>query len=203
MIQYPSIPHYSRAPLNEKCLAFYKFDGSNLRFEWNKKRGWHKFGTRHQLFDSNTELYGQSIPLLHEIADDILSRLSKKFHIHDRVVIFTEFFGPNSFSGIHELNDPKTLRLIDVFIFKHGRINPNLFHKMFVETNYSSPLVYDGNLNKQFIRDVQENKFNLTEGVVCKTSDWMCKIKTNDFLNKLRVSKIKDDFLNEEATCWI
>ena len=45
MEQYPHIEGSTKAPIGEPCIAFYKYDGSNLRFEWSPKKGWHKFGT--------------------------------------------------------------------------------------------------------------------------------------------------------------
>jgi len=44
MKSYPSIPgkHTNGIPLT----VFDKLDGSNIRAEWSKKRGFYKFGTR-------------------------------------------------------------------------------------------------------------------------------------------------------------
>lgn len=39
MLQYPSILGVKKMPLGHKCYAFYKYDGSNLRFEWSPKKG--------------------------------------------------------------------------------------------------------------------------------------------------------------------
>jgi hypothetical protein len=54
-------------------------------------------------------------------------------------------------------------------------------------------VVYEGNLNEEFIQAVRENKvegFDLNEGVVFKGGSdhdlWMTKIKTNHFLAKLK-----------------
>ncbi len=41
MLAYPEIPGPAKAPLGRPCIAFAKYDGSNLRFEWTPKRGWH------------------------------------------------------------------------------------------------------------------------------------------------------------------
>lgn len=57
MQQYPSILGSSKAPLGEPCIAFVKYDGSNLRWEWSPKRGWNKYGTRTQLFNETTPIY--------------------------------------------------------------------------------------------------------------------------------------------------
>lgn len=57
MEQYPSILGSAKAPLGKPCIAQYKYDGSNLRFEWNPKRGFHKYGTRRHLFDQTDPVY--------------------------------------------------------------------------------------------------------------------------------------------------
>lgn len=44
------------APWGQHCIAFDKLDGSNLRFEWNKKQGWYKFGTRNRMFDRSDKV---------------------------------------------------------------------------------------------------------------------------------------------------
>lgn len=57
MKDYPSIPGSSKAP-QLPCIAFKKYDGSNIRAEWSKKRGWYKFGTRTQLIDKTDLVFG-------------------------------------------------------------------------------------------------------------------------------------------------
>jgi hypothetical protein len=44
MKQYPEILHYSRGHFGEPVIAFEKLDGSNIRLEWQRKRGFFKFG---------------------------------------------------------------------------------------------------------------------------------------------------------------
>lgn len=63
MLQYPSIPGSAKSPLGKPCIAFVKYGGSNLRWEWSPKKGWSKFGTRRQMFDASTPLYNQAVPL--------------------------------------------------------------------------------------------------------------------------------------------
>ena len=48
-------------------------------------------------------------------------------------------------------------------------------------------------MTKGFVNDVKENKFNLVEGVVCKATKkekgnriWMTKIKTNEWMNRIK-----------------
>ena len=45
MKTYPSIARSSGQSFREfDAHVFEKIDGSNLRFEWSEKRGWHKSG---------------------------------------------------------------------------------------------------------------------------------------------------------------
>jgi len=194
MKQYPSIPgpyHKSKSPLGKPCIAFNKYDGSNLRWEWTKKRGWHKFGTRTRLFDETDEDLGEAIPLFFDryaepIEKIIVDTYGKK---HQKAIVFTEFFGKQSFAGLHRPNDPKQLILIDVNIHRKGIISPREFIKVFCNLPFSADVVYDGNFNRSFIRIVRES-LTLFEGVVAKGGEghklWMTKVKTNHYKELLK-----------------
>jgi hypothetical protein len=56
----PSIP---REFSEFEAYVFDKLDGSNLRFEWKRKGGWYKYGTRHRLFDATDPGFGSAIEL--------------------------------------------------------------------------------------------------------------------------------------------
>lgn len=185
MEQYPSIEGSGKAPLGEPCIAFYKYDGSNLRWEWNPKKGWFKFGTRTQLFDKNTELFNEAIPIFMKMGDEIVRRVKSVERQPQRITAFTEFFGPSSFTGAHVAGEPKELRLFDVYLFKRGLMKPRQFVKVFGDLPYSAEVVYDGNLNKQFIEDVRDGRYPVWEGVVAKGDDFMVKIKTKAYFAKL------------------
>ena len=187
MKQYPEIQGSSKAPLGKPCIAFYKYDGSNLRWEWTPKRGWYKFGTRTQLFDRTDPLYGQAIPIfLNTMGDEIVRRSRNLERGVQRVIVFTEFFGDQTFAGKHVENDPTfKLRLIDANLFKRGLMKPRLFVKTFGELPWCAQVIYDGNLNKQFISDVRNGLYPVWEGVVAKGEDFMVKIKTNAYMQKL------------------
>ena len=70
MKEYPSIlsAHELLARsgdyLGRPFVAFDKLDGSNIRAEWDRKRGWHRFGSRRRLLDASQPLLGQAIPLI-------------------------------------------------------------------------------------------------------------------------------------------
>ena len=49
MKSYRSIPFANKIPENETFYVFDKLDGSNIRAEWNPKKGFYKFGSRSQL----------------------------------------------------------------------------------------------------------------------------------------------------------
>ena len=190
MKQYPEIQGPSKAPRKD-CIAFYKYDGSNLRWEWSKKRGWYKFGTRHRLFDESDPLYGQAIPIFTEqLAPEIERVLKDEYRKFDRVIVFTEFFGPSSFAGQHLEQEPKELKLFDVNIHKKGLISPRDFVKEFGHLSFAAEVVYEGKLNDSFVNDVREGRYSVDEGVVCKGGSghklWMAKIKTNAYRERLR-----------------
>ena len=41
-------------------------------------------------------------------------------------------------------------------------------------------------MSHEFIQDVRNGKCTVYEGVVCKGDDWVAKIKTIEYLNRLR-----------------
>jgi len=191
MYRYPEIKGPSKAP-HDRCIAFEKLDGSNMRFEWNPKRSWYKFGSRSQLIDKNYPILGQAIELFREEYADIMDvtfRREKKFRNIQGATAFAEFFGPNSFAGQHVEEDPKELVLFDLHIYKKGIMAPAEFVENFGFLRIPK-IVYQGVLNESFIRDVRAGKYPVREGVVCKGGSghklWMRKVKTKAYLEKLK-----------------
>jgi hypothetical protein len=194
MIQYPSIVGSREAPLDQPCFAFYKYDGQNLRWEWSKKKGWWKYGTRTTLFDESSPEFAPAIPLfMDRLAGPIESVLYRKYrHVQlNTVTVFTEWYGDKSIAGIHQPDDPKKLRLFDVVINDEW-VPPRLFVKHFGHLDDTAEVVYRGPLTQEFITSVQEGTFDtpLFEGVVCKGEDqgeiYRCKIKTNAYREELK-----------------
>jgi hypothetical protein len=192
MEQYPSIVGSSKAP-KDSCIAFYKYDGSNLRFEWTKKAGWHKFGTRNRLFDETDEVFGEAIGIFHrDLAEPLVEIFKKEYRNIDKVTVFCEFFGDSSFAGQHKPDEEHRLVLIDVKPHKKGYISPREFVNIYCKKlgNLAAQVVYEGNLNAEFIDDVRNGKYNVFEGVVCKGGSdhklWRCKIKTKAYLEELK-----------------
>lgn len=198
MKQYPSIQGMNKAP-QLPCIAFYKYDGSNLRFEWNPKRGWWKQGTRTRLFDETDEQFGDAIHLFHSTWADRLDkrfRANKKLRGVKEITCFFEYFGPNSFAGQHEPEDPKQLVLIDVSVHKKGMLDASTFLDWFGDMEGCALVVYKGNLNTALKNAVVNNELYgddhipLNEGIVCKGGSghrtWMAKIKTADWIRRLK-----------------
>jgi len=201
MKQYPEIMGPRKAP-HASCIAFEKYDGSNLRFEWSKKQGWYKFGTRRRLFDETDESFGPAISLfMDSIANELdhIFRQHKHFRNRDQCVVFCEYFGPQSFAGLHDPNDTMTLRIIDVAIHKKGIILPKDFLKLFNGLPIAR-MVYQGNFGPQLVKDVMDGKYNVEEGIVAKGVKpgsknpqhrfWMAKVKTRTWMEKLKEKAI-------------
>jgi hypothetical protein len=190
MKTYPTI---SRDIIKGKPFyCFDKLDGSNIRAEWDRKKFFWKFGTRHRLLDETDQILGKSINL-------IKSHYEKNLHdifIKERqtnVVCFFEFFGENSFAGNHNETDDHKVLLIDVSFYKKGILDPREFIKLFSNVETAN-LLYNGNVNEPFILDVKNGSLkDMTfEGVVCKSilsnkkPPVMFKIKNNAWIQKLK-----------------
>ncbi len=196
MKQYLSIQGPNKAP-REYCIAFYKHDGSCIRAEWTRKRSWDKFASRKVLMDGTHPL-GDAIQILLDTYGDDLEKIFKKhkfFRNCQKVTVFSEYFGPNSFAGWHDPNDKKEIMLFDVNIDKKGIMSPRDFIKIFGHLKIPE-IIYEGNFNESFIQDVKNGKYDLEEGVVAKGNLphgkhphnlWMAKIKTRAWIDKLKV----------------
>ena len=186
MLSYPSIPRWQDTKIGQPCLAFNKYDGSNIRVEWSPKRGWYKYGTRNHLFDATNAPYNQAIPLFQPMGEEITKIVCEHYGKTERIVAFTEFFGPSSFAGTHDMDEPKQLVLFDVSVYKKGFIPPRNFVKMFGHLPYTAKVVYDGKMNHEFVEAVRHGQYPVYEGVVCKGDGWNAKIKTHEFINRLK-----------------
>lgn len=197
MKKYPRIYHYKKAPIGEYCYAFDKLDGSNVRIEWQKKlskkqnNGFCKFGTRNEMIKNENSPFYSVIELFMEKYSDILNEIFKKdktFRNIDKIMIYCEYFGENSFAGWHREKDEKDLILFDVELSRRGFIPPGDFIKIFNDIK-TPDLIYQGEFNKNLINKVINGEFKLKEGVVCKglkdNKIWTCKIKTKEWLDKL------------------
>lgn len=201
MKTYPSI---DAQIVREPIYAFDKLDGSNVRAEWSRKRGFYKFGTRKRLLAEGERFFGKVPSLVEEEFSDELERIFRKKR-WDKAICFFEFYGPNSFAGWHDENDEHALALFDVAPDKKGILEPRDFVKTFGHLNIAE-LLYRGNPNSEFIDSVRNRTLpGMTfEGVVCKGKyispgrPLMFKIKSNEWYQALRDRCKGDQKLFEE-----
>jgi len=200
LARYPPIEGPHLEVIDQPCVAFHKYDGSNLQFKWTQADGWCQFGTRKRTIDAGNPLFGDSISIfMSKYADAILNcfRRYKEYRNAKSLVAFCEFFGEHTFSGLHRDREPKQMKLIDVLIPEQGFVLPRNYHQHFGHLDIAE-VIYDGPLTKQFMKDVRDGKFPVTEGVVAKgvtttrrrkgkteQASWMVKIKTKTWLDEL------------------
>lgn len=222
MKSYPSISGPNKAPQGP-CIAFYKYDGSNIRVEWSYKKGWYKFGSRNVLLDESTPILGQAIRVFLETYGDALAKVfvdNKNYRDHIRAngaTVFCEFFGPTSFAGVHSEDDPKQVVLFDVNINKRGFVLPRDFIRDFGHLRIPE-VVYEGNFNNQFVNAIRVGEFPVVEGIVAKGVNaknnknpqhglWMAKVKTAHWISELKnrlshlpeFRKVYEDNLKEQG----
>ena len=197
MKQYPSITKDVRKDIY--IYAFDKLDGSNIRAEWNSKKGFYKFGSRTQLIDSSHNTLGKAISLIKEKYESDLAKVFKDQHWQN-VLCFFEFHGPTSFAGLHSANEEQTVTLLDVNVYKQGLMEPEQFIKLFGHLDIPRVL-FEGIVNADLFDAVKQSTLEgmTLEGIVCKgASDnnakmpIMFKIKSQRWLEKLK-EHCKDD----------
>lgn len=192
MKQYHKLYYWKPELLGEEIWAFDKLDGQNLRFEANFKRGFYKFGSRTQMISDKDEQFGIGVNLFMEkYSEPLMDIFAKNWGKNKfaNFTVFAELVGENSFAGRHDPNDELDVILFDVWIYQKGWVQPQKFIDEFGHLGIPN-LVYQGDLTQEFISDVQENKFNLTEGVIAKGIEkkdiFMVKIKTKDWLSRVK-----------------
>lgn len=194
MKSYPSISVYDGSTMKD-AYVFVKYDGSNLRFEWNNKRGWYKFGTRNRLFDSNDPIFGGAISIFLNKYDGIEKYFAKKNT--KKAIVFTEFFGRNSFAGKHCPSDKKDVVILDICLDNQGFMDLDEFLQLPIDR---AECPFRRELTPEFAEQVRTGYFSsslendygtkIFEGFVCKGGKkhdrWMCKIKTQQWLDEVR-----------------
>ena len=198
MKSYPTI---SKDIQREHVYAFDKLDGSNIRVEWTKKKGFHKFGTRTRLLGPNEGGLGAVLSKAYQLIrefDWLIPILEKQKW--QKVTLFFELHGPLSFAGWHNAADDHQLTLIDVCVYKKGFLPPKDFTKLFDGPGVAQ-LLYYGKANADFVASVRSGVLDgmTFEGVVCKFKRKnkvnMFKVKSQDWLDNLRARCGADDKL--------
>lgn len=169
MKRYPSIEF--RDTIDHPVYAFDKIDGSNVRAEWNRKRGFYKFGTRNRLVDPKTEQgYFKEVPdlILQQYGED-LNRIfwDKRY---ESAIAFFEFWGDRSRFGQHK-DEEHRVTLIDVNPYKKGILDPEEFIRQYGHLQIPN-IVHYGKVDQEFCNRVRNSEVSgLTfEGVVYKAA---------------------------------
>jgi hypothetical protein len=209
-LSYPKIPGSEHAPA-KKCIAFEKYDGTNLHWVWERELGWYAFGTRRDRFDldeAGIALFNRQHPgyedaprLFRESYADPLDQIFRENPAYraDELTVFTEYYGPHSFAGVHQKDDIKQLVLFDV---QNGSqiVGPEQFIEDFGHLDIAR-VIYRGKLTAQFENAVRNGKYPILEGVVCKGGAgadlWMVKIKTYAYMKRL-----KEAFTGDWEAYW-
>ena len=195
MKQYQEINYYGDY-WGLPIIAFDKIDGSNLRFEYSQKRGFYKFGTRNMMIDKTNDPFGFAIDIFLNKYSENITKIFKGKNYRNTLafVCYAELICESSEFGQHDFKNGKfDLVLFDVEQYKTGLIAPRQFVKDFGDVGVPK-IIYEGNLNREFVASVKGNEYGLSEGVVCKGSIpnrkennlYYCKIKTNDWFDRLR-----------------
>lgn len=191
MKTYPSIPNSNGQNFRGLGVVdvFDKLDGNNLRFEFSRKRGWHKFGSRRQMIDEAHEQFGEPVRVfLDQLGDPIIKTFKKK--VPDRLTVFCEWWGPNSLAGMHQPGDDMHLTLFEVTI--GGWMKPKQFRKQFEDVVPTPTHLGQHNWTRGFVERVKSGEIEgiTFEGVVGKTVDGprllMGKAKTDAWINAIR-----------------
>src|SRR5262245_5907400 len=166
MLHYPKIPGSRDCPAG-RCLAFEKYDGTNLHWDWDREFGWHTFGTRRDKFnltEAGVEAFirihahlQQCVTVFRATLAEGVEQVFREHPCYREVQafkVFTEFLGSNSFAGLHKADDPKELRLFDVSAEPVGIIGPRQFVEDFGHL-HTARVVYEGKLTGKFAEDVR------------------------------------------------
>jgi len=203
--------HYPSIDFNTESVpitAFIKYDGSNICVEWSKKQGFCKFGTRKNLFDHTSRYFADVIPLFYELWASQLEAAMRHKDLKNfrEITFYFEYLGAKTFAGHHQINDPKTLILIDVNPLKKGILHTRAFLDMFGHLDQVAEIAYRGMWNKDFEERVHNNdpilmsnyaiKQPIPEGVICKWGEGhklrMAKIKTRAWKEELKIRHPND-----------
>jgi hypothetical protein len=187
MKSYPSIPTKINSEIS--IYAFDKLDGSNIRAEWDKKKGFWKFGSRNRLLgEDQGVIYKAKDLILERYADDLAEVFKEKRY--QKAIAFFEFVGPQTFAGTHVEDDAHNVVLFDVNPFKKGVLAPADFIKEYGHLK-TPRVVYRGKANQELYDSVKQGTLEgvTDEGVVCKgvrsRQTVMFKIKSDDWLQRL------------------
>jgi len=186
--------------IGQHVFGFNKIDGSCIRAEWNKKlskkthftNGFGKFGTRSERIMNMNNPFSEAINIFMQKYSAPLDKIfceNKIFRGIDSITVYAEFFGNHSFAGRHDWKENHDLVIFDMFLYRKDFVKPADFVDIFSSLDIPK-LVIQGLLDEQMIEDIISNIYGLKEGLVLKGVTegkvWMVKVKTQNWLDKIR-----------------
>ncbi len=199
MKEYPTISAELRYGASVYMLD--KLDGSNIRGEWSRKKGFWKFGRRHGLLDHSTPILLRAPDLIKARYEAALAEVFRALR-WEKAITFFEFYGPSSFAGQHDEREEQTVTLIGVAGDKKGFVSSRDFVDDFHHVGIPN-VVYHGPFSKEIEMQIREGRLpGVTfEGVVCQGPfvspgmPLMFKVKAYAWLEKLRAYCAGDEKL--------
>ena len=194
MKEYPSIPRgHAHIVKGVPVYGFDKLDGTMIRAEWERKKGFWKFGTKTCLLDDRGDAPWAEAPGI------VRSKYERDLHDifrkerWQKAVAFFEFWGRSSFAGRHEAGEPHDVTFLDVSPDKRGILLPQDFLKAFGKLDIPR-LLHHGNATEPLLVQIEEGELEgmTFEGVVFKGAyvnpgrPMMFKWKNRAWLDKLR-----------------
>jgi hypothetical protein len=186
--------------IGQHVFGFDKIDGSNFRAEWNRKlskktyftKGFGKFGTRNEMIKNVNNPFIEAANIFKDKYSETLDKIfneNKLFRGIDTITVYGEFFGPSSFAGIHNWKEDHDLIIFDMFLYKKDFLKPRDFIDIFGHLDIPK-LVFQDILDEKIIKDIVANVYRLKEGLVLKgvieNKVFMVKVKTKQWLDKIR-----------------
>jgi len=192
MKKYISIPGLYGINKSVEVYLFPKYDGSCMRVEWNKKRGFYKFGSKNKLLTTDSGILNKAIDIINK--NDIDKRLLDKRY--SRAMLFFEFFGTNSFAGYHvdHVDEKHVCVLFDVAPHRVGILPPSQFIELTDGIDAAKP-IYHGVITDEIIEKIRAGKLEgqTFEGVVAKSDltdknrqPIMFKIKNDRWIERVK-----------------
>lgn len=190
MLEYPTI---TKNIIDVPIYAYDKLDGSNIRVEWRKNKGFIKYGSRKRLLSEEERPLGEAVSIFRETLSDDLEIALRQTRT-ERATLFFEFYGENSFAGAHQPEE-HMLKLFDVSLYKKGFMLPKEFMRAFDNVVPTAELLYHGKANEKFVKEIKEGTLEgmTFEGVVCKSQQLVknqqvrFKLKNQNWLDKLKI----------------
>jgi len=167
---YPSIPQCTGQGFFEirDAYIFDKLDGRNVRVEWTKKQGWHKWGSRHRLFDGTDPDFAPAIPLFERVYCESLARIATDSRWQG-VTAYLELWQPSSLGGVFVPGEQFHLTLFDVAPYKACQMGPKEFLKTF-DAVPTAKFLGQAHWTRGFVDQVRHEGMTF-EGVVGKAGE--------------------------------